>query len=196
MKVRGAARRLRRWADAIQPPSDDYLADLQWDWWPVSVHPWNASQPPRPSVKARRVVVEAFARERSVWAEAGRRWHAAHPDEPAPVASLWIVPDDLYRCELRLEVNDRARVFREEWASADRPDRPVPLWLSGAAPDLLWRPTWRWDAWHEDEFAWMTPTQRRRLTRHGPLVPSATTPGYVSVRAGVAWTGVDPADVS
>lgn len=194
-RVRGAARRLRRWAATAEPPLEAYLADLDWDWWPVSAHPWNASQPPRPTVEARRFVVETFAAKRPVWAEAGRRWHAGHPDQPAPIASIWIVPNDLYRCELRLEVDARARVFREEWASDDRPDRPMPLWLSGAAPDLLWRPTWRWEAWHEDDLEWMTPTQRRRLDHFGPITPSTVTPGYLVVRAGIGWTGVDPADI-
>lgn len=196
MKVRGAQRRLGRWATTAEPPLDAYLADLGWDWWPVSVHPWNASQPPRPTVAARRFVVETFARERPRWAEAGRRWHAEHPDEPTPITSLWIVPNDLYRCELRLEVEARARVFREEWASNDHPGLAVPLWLSAAAPDLVWRPTWRWDAWHESEIAEMTPAQRRRLERFGPITPSSVTPGYGIVRAGIAWTGADPADVS
>lgn len=195
LRVRGADRRLRRWAATAAPPLDAYLADLGWDWWPVSAAPWNAMPPPRPSVKAVRFAVETFAAERPRWAEAGSAWHAAHPDEPPPVASLWIVPTDLYRSELRLEVGERARVFRTEWASADRPARPVPAWLPAAAPGLVWRPAWRWEAWHDDELAEMTPRERHRLVRFGPTVASETTPGYHTARAGVAWVGVAPEDV-
>ena len=195
MTVRGSARRLRRWAATAAPPLDIYLDDLGWDWWPVSAAPWNAMPPPRPTGKALRAAVETFSAERPCWAEAGRRWHAAHPDEPPPVTSLWIVPTDLYRCELRLEVGDRARVFREEWAGEDRPDRPVPPWLASAAPGLVWRPAWRWEAWHDDEIAEMTPRERRRLTRFGPMEASATSPGWIAFRQGVAWVGVAPEDV-
>lgn len=193
-KTRGARRRLAAWADDPVLPLDDYLEDLGWDWWAVTAHPWTAMPPPRPTAKALRFAVQTFDAHRVAWAEAGARWHAAHPDESPPFVTLWVTPRDLYRCELRLAVGGRADALRGELASPDGPRRAVPSWLTAAAPGLRWRASWVYEAWADEEIADMTPALRRRLVRFGPLVASTHSPGYWIARAGVAWTGLAPDD--
>lgn len=193
-KTRGARRRLDAWAADPVHPLDRYLEDLGWDWWAVAARPWSSMPPPRPTVKALRFAVATFDAHRASWAETGARWHAAHPETSPPLVTLWVTPRDLYRCELRLAVGGRADALRTELASPDGPQRAVPSWLAAAAPGLHWQASWVYEAWAEDELSDMTPVQRRRLHRFGPLVASQHSPTYRIARAGVAWTGLVPDD--
>lgn len=192
MKIRGARRRLRRWAATGERIDAANLGERGWDWWPVWQHPWNAWNRPAPSAQALRFVVETFVRQMPAWEAFGRSWHADHPHDTAPVVSLYIRADDLYRCELGLMVGDRAAAFWRDWNAEDRPIRAVPSWLAASAPGLMWRPLWVYEAWDDDDLADWTPTERRRLERYGPLVPSETSPGYQTAKTGIAWVGIQP----
>lgn len=189
-KVRGARRRLRRWATAPELPCARNLDERGWDWWRVRASPWSNNTGARPSVQALRFAVETFVRQMPAWEAFGQVWHAAHPHETAPVVSLYVFPADLYNCELGLMVGDRAAAFWTDWNAEDRPSRALPSWLAASAPGLTWRPLWVYEAWHTDELSDWTPSEMRRLTRYGPPVPSETSPGYSVGKTGIAWVGI------
>lgn len=189
-KVRGARRRLVRWAATPELPYARNLDERGWDWWRVRASPWSNNTGARPSVQALRFAVETFVRQMPAWEAFGQAWHAAHPHETAPVVSLYLQPSDLYNCEIRLMVGDSAAAFWTDWNAEDRSNRPVPSWLAASAPDLTWRPLWVYEAWETDELADWTPSERRRLTRFGPPVPSETAPGYSVAKTGIAWVGI------
>lgn len=193
--MRGARRRLRRWAASDEGIYRSSLEDRGWDWWPVWQAPWSRWSRPRPSAKALRFVVETFAEHLPAWEAAGHRWHAERPHPTRPIASLYVRTGDLYRCELGLMVEERAEAFWRDWHADDRPDAPLPSVLRAAAPHLVWRALWVWGVWSDDDLAdldtWPA-ADRRRLTRLGPGVRSTVQPDVQTFRTGVAWVGVRP----
>jgi len=168
------------------------LGGYHWDWWRVRASPWSNNTGARPSVQALRFVVETLRQHLGAWAEVGRAWHAEHPHDTAPVVCLYLQPSDLYNCEIRLMVGDRAAAFGRDWNDPDRPGRALPNWLAASAPDLIWRPLWVYEAWETEELADWTPLEMRRLQRYGPLVPSEVSPGYSVAKTDIAWVGIQP----